>query len=171
VPAASPEPVPATALAQRLDALAASRRALLDALEGLEQDALARRPPPSSDADDGDDARWSIREVLWHVGDAEQMWGAWAEATLRGDSVPHFHRARRPAERNRLPQLLAWLEESRAATLARCSALDDAALSARRPTPDGERSILEVLDHLASHEREHVAQIAALRALPPSEAR
>ena len=158
---------PATALTERLDAFAAARRALLDALEGLDQAAFVRRPP---EPDEEHDARWSIREVLWHVADSERCWREWAEAAIRGEAVTRFRSRRRPAELNRPQHLLDSLDEQRAATLELFGGLADAAeLTAPHPTPARELSILGMLEHLTTHDRDHATQIAALRALPPRE--
>lgn len=160
---------PTAALSERIDALAAARAALLDALEGIEQAQFVRRP---DEADGEHDARWSVREVLWHVADSERCWREWAEASLRSDAVTRFHGARRPAELNRPQHLLDALDEQHAATLAFLAALPgDAELAAPRPSPGREMSVLGMLDHLGNHDRDHAAQVAALRALPPREER
>ena len=171
-----PAPVPDTrttshtaALTERLDALDAARGALLDALDGIEQAAFSRRPP---ERDEEHDARWSIREVLWHVADSERCWREWAEAALRGEAVTSFRGRRRPAELNRPQHLLDSLEEQREATLALFAALgDDADLAAPHPSPGHEMSVLGMLDHLTNYNRDHAAQVAALRVLPPPEDR
>ncbi len=157
------------ALTERLDALAAARGALLDALDGIEQAAFSRRP---TERDEEHDARWSIREVLWHVADSERCWREWAEAALRGEAVTSFRGRRRPAELNRPRHLLDSLEEQREATIELFAALgDDADLDAQHPSPGREMSVLGMLDHLANHDRDHAAQVAALRALPAPEDR
>ena len=157
------------ALTERLDALAAARGTLLDALDGIEQAAFSRRPP---ERDEEHGARWSIREVLWHVADSERCWREWAEAALRGEAVTSFRGRRRPAELNRPRHLLDSLEEQREATLALFAALgDDVDLAAHHPTPAREMSVLGMLDHLTHHDRDHAAQVVALRALPPPEDR
>ena len=156
-------------LHERLARLAEAREALLDALRGLEQARFVRRPPES--AAEGD-RRWSIREVLWHVADSDRCWREWIEAALRGEAMTRFRGVRRPAHLNTLPQLVESLEEQRAATRALLGSLDgDADLTTRHRTPSHERSILEALDHLTNHDRDHVEQIAALAALPPGEER
>lgn len=157
----------AAALHERLDAFAAARRALLDAIEDVEQAQFVRRP---DEPDEEHDARWSVREVLWHVADSERCWREWAEAAMRGEAVTRFRGARRPAERNRLQHLLDSLDEQRGATLALFGGLgDDTDLAAPHPTPARELSILGMLEHLTNHDRDHATQIAALRALPPRE--
>ena len=157
------------ALDERLAHLAGAREALLDALSGLDQARFVRRPPdPAAEGD----RRWSIREVLWHVADSDRCWREWIEAALRGEAVTRFRGVRRPAHLNTLPQLVESLDEQRAATLTLLGCLDgDADLAARHPTPSHERSILEVLDHLTNHDRDHAEQVAALAALPPGEER
>ena len=157
------------ALDERLARLTEAREALLDALAGLEQARFVRRPPdPAAEGD----RRWSIREVLWHVADSDRCWREWIEAALRGEAVTRFRGVRRPAHLNTLPRLVESLDEQRAATLALLGGLNgDADLAARHPTPSHERSILEVLDHLTNHDRDHAEQVAALAALPPGEER
>ena len=150
-------------LAARLDALDAARGALLGAVEGVTQEAFARRPGAGPDGG----ARWSVREVLWHVADSERCWRGWAEAALRGEAVTRFDGVRRPAELNRPAHLLDALEAQRAATLALLAGLDGGdGLDDARPSPGGGMSVLGMLGHLARHDREHAAQVAALRALP-----
>lgn len=157
------------ALTERLDALAAARGALLDALDGIEQAAFSRRP---LERDEEHDARWSIREVLWHVADSERCWREWADAALRGEAVTRFEGRRRPAEMNRPRHLLDSLAEQHEVTLALFAALgEDADLDAQHPSPGREMSVLGMLDHLTNHDRDHAAQVAALRALPPLEDR
>ena len=157
------------ALDERLARLAEAREALLDALRGLEQARFVRRPPdPAAEGD----RRWSIREVLWHVADSDRCWREWIEAALRGEAMTRFDGVRRPAHLNTLPQLIESLEEQRAITLALLGGLDESSdLTARHATPSHERSVLEALDHLTNHDRDHVEQIAALAALPPQEER
>ncbi len=159
---------PMSALDPHREELDAARAALLAQLDGLQPDAFARRPPAS---DDDGDRRWSIRELLWHVGDAERCWREWGEGALRGEPITPFRGQRRPAHLNRLPQLRDWIEENRAATRAFVGGLDEETLKPLRPTPSRERSILDMLDHLADHDREHAAQVASLRTPPPEEDR
>ena len=157
------------ALDERLTRFAEARAALLDALRGLDQARFVRRP--ADPAAEGD-RRWSIREVLWHVADSDRCWREWIEAALRGEAVTRFRGVRRPAHLNLLPQLIESLEEQRSATLAFLGGLGgEADLTTRHATPSHARSILEALDHLAGHDREHAEQIAALAALPPQEER
>ena len=167
--AAPTDAASAAALDERLARLAKARGALLDALEGLDQPHFVRRPPdPAAEGD----RRWSVREVLWHVADSDRCWREWIEAALRGETMTRFRGVRRPAHLNTLPQLIESLEDQRAATLALLGGLDgDADLTTRHATPSHERSILEALDHLTNHDREHAEQIAALAALPPGEER
>ena len=160
---------PEAALDERLARLTEAREALLDALRGLDQARFVRRP---AEATAEGDRRWSIREVLWHVADSDRCWREWMEAALRGETMTRFHGVRRPAHLNTLPQLIESLEKQRAATLAFLGGLDESAdLATRHTTPSHERSILEALDHLTNHDRDHVEQIAALAALPPGEER
>ena len=156
-------------LDERLTRFAEARAMLLDALRGLDQARFVRRP---DDLAAEGDRRWSIREVLWHVADSDRCWREWAEAALRGEAVTRFRGVRRPAHLNLLAQLIESLEEQRAATLALFAGLaGDADLTTRHATPSHARSILEVLEHLTGHDREHAEQIAALAALPPREER
>ena len=156
-------------LDERLTRLAEAREALLDALGELDQAHFVRRPDdPAAEGD----RRWSIREVLWHVADSDRCWRGWIEAALRGEAVTRFRGVRRPAHLNTLPQLIESLREQRTSTLAFLGGLDGAAdLTTPHPTPSHARSILEVLDHLTNHDRDHAEQIAALAALPPGEER
>ena len=160
---------PAAALHERLDAFAAARRELLDAVGGVEQAQFVRRPPKP---DEEHDARWSIREVLWHVADSERYWREWAEAAIRGEAVTSFNGRRRPAELNRPRHLLDSLDEQRATTLALFRSLrDDVDVAVLHPSPGRALSILGMIEHLTNHDRDHTEQVAALRALPPREER
>ena len=160
---------PAAALHERLDAFAAARRELLAAVERVEQAQFVRRPP---EPDEEHDARWSIREVLWHVADSERCWREWAGAAIRGEEMTRFSGRRRPAELNRPRHLLDSLDEQRATTLALFGSLgDDVDIAALRPSPGRALSILGMLEHLTNHDRDHAEQVAALRALPPGEER
>ena len=110
--------------------------------------------------------------MLWHVADSERCWREWAEAALRGEAVTSFRGRRRPAELNRPRHLLDSLEEQREATIELFAAVgDDAGLAAPHPSPGREMSVLGMLDHLTNHDRDHAAQVAMLRALPPPEDR
>ena len=159
---------PMSALDPHRQELDAARAALLAQLDGLPADAFARRPPAS---DDDGDLRWSIRELLWHVGDAERCWREWAEGALRGEAITRFRGHRRPAQLNRVPQLRDWIEDNRAATRAFVDGLDEMTPTPLHATPPRERSIVDMLDYLADHDREHAAQVAALRMLPETEER
>ena len=141
--------------------LEAARAALLEAVRDLPQEHLVYRPAAS----DAGEARRPIRDVLWHVADAEREWQRWASAVSAGAPFSGFDEHRRRAQYNRLTHLLQQLEEARAATLALLAGVD--ALDLERPYPapsgEGECAFADMLGALARHVPEHAEQVAAIR--------
>ena len=140
--------------------LDAARATLLEVVRDLPQQRLAWRPP----AGGSDGPRQPVRDVLWHVGDAEREWQRWAQTVLAGAPFGGFEDHRRPAQYNRLSHLLEWLEETRTVTLELVAGLDADALERRYPAPgsEGGRSLLGMLRTLTEHDREHAEDIARI---------
>lgn len=149
--------------------LAAARAELLAALDGVTQEEFARRPPgPVTD----DEARWPIREVLWHVGVYEDWTRRSIAQGLDGRPVAAYEARQRPAHLNTPALLLEWLEQSRRPTEVQLRRLDDADLDREFEVPGrGPRRPRAMLGGLARHDRGHAEQVRALRSLPPTEER
>ena len=142
--------------------LTQARARLLEAVRDAPHARLLWRPPSSGPGD----LRWPVRDVVWHVADAEAEWQRWAEAARSGARFDGFEGHRRPAELNRLPHLLDALERTRAATLESLSPLDAAALEVRHPAPAGAgtASLGDMCATLVAHDLGHAAHIERLLA-------
>jgi len=146
--------------------LEAARRELLGSFEGITAEEFERVPEASDSAPD--DRRWSIRDVLWHVGLVED----WIRRTVDqaiGDRTPapYAHRER-PAIAETPEYLAEWLEQCRRPLLALMRRLPDDALDRVFTLSDGDqRMVRPMLEHVAHHDREHAAQIGALRGIRP----
>ncbi len=149
------------------DRLDTAREELLAALEGVTQDQLARRPPGPVT---GDEERWPIRDVLWHVGAVEEWIHRMASQAHGARPIDAYAPPRRPAMTNTLPLLLEALDQTRRPTLTFLRSLEDADLATEFTTPaDEHRTIGRGLNHLAVHDGQHRDQILALRELPEVE--
>ncbi len=149
------------------DRLDTAREELLAALEGVTQDQLVRRPPGPVT---GDDERWPIRDVLWHIGGVEDWIHRMASQAHGGRPIDAYAAPRRPAMTNTLPLLLKTLDQTRRPMLTFLRGLEDADLATEFTTPaDEQRTIGRVLNHLAVHDGQHREQILALRELPEVE--
>jgi len=107
--------------------------------------------------------KWSIREVVGHVSDAERVFAYRALRFARGDEAPlqSFDEKAFVAgggfERRTLADLVAELRAVRQATLALLRSLDDAAW-ARGGTASGNHVTVRALGHIiGGHEAHHVA--------------
>lgn len=142
--------------------LEAARTELLASFEGITADEFARVPKAGS-VEPGD-RRWSVRDVLWHVGLVED----WIRRTVDqaiGDRTPapYAHRDR-PAIAETPEYLGEWLEQCRRPLLALMRRLPDDALDRVFTLSDGDRRMVRpMLEHVAHHDREHARQIEALR--------
>lgn len=142
--------------------LEAAREELLASFEGITAEEFARVPEAGSD--DPDDRRWSIRDVLWHVGLVED----WIRRTVDqaiGDRTPapYAHRDR-PAIAGTPEYLGEWLEQCRRPLLALMRRLPDDAIDRTFTLSNGEpRMVRPMLAHIAHHDREHARHIEALR--------
>jgi uncharacterized damage-inducible protein DinB len=106
--------------------------------------------------------KWSIKEVVGHVTDAERVFCYRALRFARGDQTPlsgFDEKAYAPAGKfdlHALPDLAAELDAVRRATIALFSGLDAEAL-ARRGTANAKQVSVRALAYIiAGHERHHV---------------
>ena len=137
-----------------LRTLESQRRETQQLLAGLsEQKALHRYAP----------GKWSIKEVIGHVTDAERVFCYRALSFARGDKnpLPSFdEEAWAPAgkfDARPLADLAAELDAVRRATIALFSGLPHDALARRGVASDNEVSVKSLAWIIAGHERHHVA--------------
>jgi len=143
-------------------ALADGRADLLTALEGVTQEEFIRRPPGEpTDAD----ARWPVRDVLWHVGMFEDWVRRGVDAARRGVEATAYEPRRRPAHVSTPALLLEWLAQTRRPTLVLLGKLRDEELGVAHRVGGRERTFARGLAHLGEHDREHARQVRQLRAL------
>lgn len=106
--------------------------------------------------------KWSIKEVIGHVTDAERVFSYRALRFARGDQTPlsgFDEKAYAPAghfDAHDLPDLAAELDAVRRATIALFSGLDSEALARRGPANNKEISVRALAYVIAGHERHHV---------------
>jgi hypothetical protein len=149
--------------------LEAARAAFLATLDGVTQEQFVRRPP--GEVGEGEE-RWPIRDVCWHLGQYDDFQRRVILAASEGRPLPANEPTRRPAYLNTPDLLREWLAQSRRALVVLASRLDEPALNrefeganARMLTARG------ILKWIAIHERSHITQVEALRALPPNQER
>lgn len=147
-----------------LDALARARAELLATIEGVTQEAFVRPPSiPLPTADDLDDPRWDVRDVLWHAGLLDDWYRLLIDQGLGGRPLAPWKAGSRPDHLQTPDFLREWLAQTRGALLARARRLTAADLDAEFTPPDGEpRTPRRLLEHLARHDRGHAAQVRAL---------
>lgn len=107
--------------------------------------------------------KWSIREVMGHIADAERVFAYRALRFARGDEAPlqsfdeNAFVAGGGFERRTLADLVAEFRAVRQATLTLLRSLDEAAW-ARGGTASGKHVTVRALGHIiAGHEAHHVA--------------
>ena len=106
--------------------------------------------------------KWSIKEVVGHVTDAERVFSYRALRFARGDETPlsgFDEKAYAPAghfDAHSLPDLAAELDAVRRATIALFSGLDPEALARRGLANNKEISVRALAYVIAGHERHHV---------------
>jgi uncharacterized damage-inducible protein DinB len=107
--------------------------------------------------------KWSIREVLSHVIDAERIFAYRALRIGRGDATPlasfdeNAYAAASNADARTLADLAEELAHVRLGNLALFRSLDDEALARRGTASGGEVSVRALAWIIAGHERHHVA--------------
>lgn len=149
--------------------LEAVRAAFLAALEGVTQEQFERRPP--GEVGEGEE-RWPIRDVCWHLGQYDDYQRRTVLAASEGRPLPKNEPTRRPEYLDTPDLLREWLTQSRRTLAVLASRLDEETLN-REFEGVGGRTLTArgILRWIAIHERSHIAQVEALRALPPVEER
>ena len=149
--------------------LEAARAAFLAALDGVTQEQFVRRPP--GDVGEGEE-RWPVRDVCWHLGQYDDYPRRTILAASEGRPLPKNEPTHRPAYLNTPDLLREWLAQSRRTLVVMASRLDEEALNREFEGPNGRTLTARgILRWIAIHERSHIAQVEALRALPPAEER
>jgi len=106
--------------------------------------------------------KWSVKEVVGHVTDAERVFGYRALRIARADTTPmpgFDENAWVPAanfDRRSMPELVAGYQAVRAATVALLSSFDEAALTRRGTANDQEVSVRALAHIMAGHELHHM---------------
>jgi hypothetical protein len=136
-----------------LDILEDQRRETQKLLAGIpERRALHRYEP----------GKWSIKEVVGHVTDAERVFSYRALRFARGDQTPlagFDETAYTPAgkfDARPLPHLAAELDAVRHATIALFTGLDPDVLARRGVASNKDVSVRALAYIIAGHERHHV---------------
>lgn len=151
--------------------LTTSRERLLATIAGVSEEQFKRRPAP---AEEGQRPGWCIAEVLAHLMFSERQASQRIAAALAEDGAAveaadpeQAEEAARSGRTSPVPQLIHGLlatrrelEKQLATTRERENGLQLGVVHARR----GRLSIEALLDAVASHESEHLAQIEALKA-------
>ena len=149
-----------------LSKLDEERTALLATLDGMSDDAAEFRPPDRTHGEEG----WSVKEQLAHLAEMETTYRAWVHrAVLETNPDVREGTVREPvtyrledAERVRLAEHRAELEEQRARTLAVLDALSLDEFDRTARSGFGELSVLQFLRSFYRHDRMHRAQILGL---------
>ena len=106
--------------------------------------------------------KWSIRDVLSHVIDAERIFAYRALRIARGDRTPlasfdeNAYAQAANADARTLADLAQELEHVRRGNLLFFASLDDEALARRGTASDAEVSVRALAWIIAGHERHHV---------------
>lgn len=149
---------------ERLSAeLESARAELLASFEGISRAAFERVPEADDAGGDADAGRRrSVRDLLWHVGLVEDWTRRTVDQGVNGrDTAPYEHRDR-PAIAQAPEYLVAWLEQCHRPLRALLRRLPEDTLDRPFTITTGEsQTPRQLLEHLAAHDREHAAQIAA----------
>ncbi|MSP21444.1 MAG: DinB family protein [Dehalococcoidia bacterium] len=145
--------------------LAQSRAVLLAAIEGVSPEAFVRPPAGSvTTSDDLDDARWSVRDILWHIGLLDDWFRLLIDQTLGGRLLAPWQPRMRPEHLETPDFLRAWLTQTRGALLARAHRLSTTDLDTEFAPPEGKtRTPRRLLARLVQHDLDHASQIRRLR--------
>lgn len=106
--------------------------------------------------------KWSVKEVLGHVTDAERVFGHRALRFARADRTPlpgFDENAWVPAggfDRHTFVDLVAEYQAVRSATLSLFGSFDEAALVRRGPANNAEVSVRALAHIIAGHELHHI---------------
>ena len=143
-------------LERALDDMASARRPLLAMVSAAPPDSLARSHPGG----------WTLGRVLHHVIESEAVYTTLL-AHQRGVPAPDLD----TAEPSDGTDAAAKLAATRSAVEALADGIDDATLYRLVRFGHEEYSPLSVLENIASHDRDHYAQIAELIREAPAERR
>ncbi|MGE5176553.1 MAG: DinB family protein [Hyphomicrobiales bacterium] len=105
--------------------------------------------------------KWSVKEVVGHMADAERVFAYRALRFARADATPltpfeeNDYVANGNFDARALPDLLAELRAVREATVRLFDPLDDAAAARKGSTPAGSVSARALAWIIAGHERHH----------------
>jgi uncharacterized damage-inducible protein DinB len=136
-----------------LEILEGQRQETQELLAGIPEGRALHRYAPG---------KWSIKEVVGHVTDAERVFCYRALRFARGDQTPlsgFDEKAYAPAgkfDTRPLPDLAAELDAVRHATIALFSGLDSEALARRGLANNKEISVRALAYVIAGHERHHL---------------
>jgi uncharacterized damage-inducible protein DinB len=125
--------------------------------------ALLARVPAGREEHRYAEGKWSVKEVVGHLADAERIFAYRALRIARGDATPLMSFDENeyvPAGRFGKRTLRSLAEEFRAvreATLRLFEGLDDEAMSSRGTASDHPVSVRAIAWIIAGHERHHVA--------------
>jgi len=137
-----------------LAALRAQSAATPRMLSGLSESQAMHRYAPG---------KWSVKEVVGHITDAERVFGYRALRFARADRTPlpgFDENAWVPAgnfDRRTMPELVSTYEAVRAATVALLSSFDEEALTRVGTANDTPFSVRALAHIMAGHELHHVA--------------
>jgi uncharacterized damage-inducible protein DinB len=139
-----------------------ARKALMDAVAGLDEAGFRRRPDPTA---------WSAAEVLAHLFTTEGIMLERARAALAQSgyvvtplSDDERDRGRLQAQRMAVPQIVHGLLARRRDTERTLAGLSEQELARTlRHSRWGERTVAWLFERAAEHEAEHAGQIRALR--------
>jgi DinB family protein len=125
----------------------------LELLGGIPEDRALHRYAPG---------KWSIKEVVGHIADAERVFAYRALCIARGDPTPlpgfdeNAYVASAQWDARPLPALLEDLRTLREANVRLFDAFDPAALIRRGTVNNAPASVRAILHIIAGHERHHV---------------
>ncbi len=143
--------------------LAEARAALIAGLAGLTPEQIARRPPGEIT---DEEQRWPINDVIWHVGVTEDAFCRQIAQGLAERPIVNTPAPKRPEILTTAPLLVEWLIQSRRPTLALLKRLNATDLDTEFTMPNGaKRTPRQRLTTLLGHDRDHLVQVNALRAL------
>lgn len=150
-----------------ISGLEAVRADFLAALDGVTQEQFERRPP--GEVAEGEE-RWPIRDVCWHLGQYDDYQRRTILAASEGRPLPKNEPTQRPAHLTTPDLLREWLAQSRRTLVVLASHLDEDTLNREFEGLNGRALTARgILKWVAIHERSHIAQVEALRALPAQE--
>ena len=139
-----------------------SRKSLMEAVAGLDEEGFRARPAPSE---------WTAAEVLAHLLHIEGVHMARGQTASTEDGFvatpvtdEECREQARLAQRMPVPQILHGLLAQRRDTLRLLERLSEQQLTRAFFHPErGQLTIAQIFERAAAHEEEHAAQIRALR--------